>query len=143
MNKYVTHSKCIAIGECGLDYFRLPEDEDEKIANVKKQKGAVEIALFNDEKSFIVKGKEYKVNSKVVTNDTLVFIFTDIPKNDYAISIYHDVNADKECNLNFIGIPKEPYGFSNNFKPKFSKPTFKDCKIELNNNKSITIKLLD
>ena len=38
MNKYVTHSKCIAIGECGLDYFRLPEDEDEKIANVKKQK---------------------------------------------------------------------------------------------------------
>ena len=38
MKKYVNHPKCIAIGECGLDYFRLPEDEDEKIANVKKQK---------------------------------------------------------------------------------------------------------
>lgn len=128
-----------------LSIFHTTENFDLKVTvtNVKKQKGAVEIAIFNDEKSFIVKGKEYKVNSKVVTNDTLVFIFTDIPKNDYAISIYHDVNADKECNLNFIGIPKEPYGFSNNFKPKFSKPTFKDCKIELNNNKSITIKLLD
>ena len=128
-----------------LSIFHTTENFDLKdtVTNVKKQKGAVEIAIFNDEKSFIVKGKEYKVNSKVVTNDTLVFIFTDIPKNDYAISIYHDVNADKECNLNFIGIPKEPYGFSNNFKPKFSKPTFKDCKIELNNNKSVTIKLLD
>ena len=38
MEKYINHPKCIAVGECGLDYFRLPEDEDEKIANIMKQK---------------------------------------------------------------------------------------------------------
>jgi len=38
LEKFITHPKCVAVGECGLDYYRLPEDEDEKKENVKKQK---------------------------------------------------------------------------------------------------------
>ncbi len=38
LEKYVTHPKCIAIGECGLDYFRLPEDPEEIETEKKLQK---------------------------------------------------------------------------------------------------------
>ena len=38
MEKFVTHPKCVAIGECGLDYFRLPENKEEKEAEVALQK---------------------------------------------------------------------------------------------------------
>jgi len=38
LEPFVTHSKCVAIGECGLDYFRLPESADEIEEEKKLQK---------------------------------------------------------------------------------------------------------
>ncbi|MDO5045875.1 TatD family hydrolase [Campylobacter sp.] len=38
LRKFAAHEKCIAIGECGLDYFRLPKDEVEKRADKELQK---------------------------------------------------------------------------------------------------------
>ncbi|MEA1954666.1 MAG: TatD family hydrolase [Campylobacterota bacterium] len=38
LEKFVNHPKCIAIGECGLDYFRLPEDEAAIFTEKARQK---------------------------------------------------------------------------------------------------------
>jgi len=38
LEKFVTHPKCVAIGECGLDYFRLPESKEESEAEKQRQK---------------------------------------------------------------------------------------------------------
>jgi len=38
LEPFVKHPKCVAIGECGLDYFRLPESQDEIEAEKKLQK---------------------------------------------------------------------------------------------------------
>jgi uncharacterized protein (DUF2141 family) len=48
----------------------------------------------------------------------------------YAISAFHDENNDKKVNSNFIGIPKEGIGVSNNAKGSFGPPKFDDAKFE-------------
>lgn len=37
-DKYVSHEKCVAIGECGLDYFRLEGSDEEKEDEKRRQK---------------------------------------------------------------------------------------------------------
>lgn len=51
----------------------------------------------------------------------------DVEPGTYAVSMYHDLNSNEKLDKNLVGYPKEPFGFSNNFRPVFSGPKFKDC----------------
>ena len=112
------------------------------VSNINSSYGSIELAVFNTPHLFIKKNKAYRNYTRKVSGDTLVINIVDLPKGDYAISLYHDINSDKVCNLNALGIPKETYGFSNNIKPRFKKPKFKDCKIKLKENTSTEIRLI-
>ncbi len=52
-----------------------------------------------------------------------------VPYGKYAITVYQDLNVNGETDINFLGIPKEPVGFGNNYKP-FGEPKFESALIE-------------
>ena len=65
----------------------------------------------------------------------------DIPDGTYAIGIFIDTNDNNKMDKNFLGIPKEQYGFSNNAKARFGPPSFEDASFILKDNLSLSITL--
>ncbi len=129
-------------------YLLFPQSTTETVnlsitvENINSQKGSIEIGLFNTHERFLEKNQAYKRYSIKVTKSSETINIKDLPVGDYAVSLYHDKNSDGECNRNFFGIPKEPYAFSNNFRPKFSAPKFEDCKFSLTQDHNISIRLI-
>jgi uncharacterized protein (DUF2141 family) len=112
------------------------------VADIRSNKGEIQIGLYNNKESFPLVDKQYKFIIIEVNKFSGSYMIKNLPEGDYAVGILHDENSDKICNKNFLGIPKEGYGFSKNFRPKLSAPKFEDCKFELKENLAITIKLI-
>lgn len=69
LRSFLKDEKCIAVGECGLDYFRLPENEDEKQTEKEAQKAifAKHIALAKEfQKPLIVHIRDANEDSKKI-----------------------------------------------------------------------------
>lgn len=52
---------------------------------------------------------------------------TELPPGTYAVKVFHDVNDNGKLDTNWMGIPNEPYGFSNDAAGTFGPPGFKDA----------------
>jgi uncharacterized protein (DUF2141 family) len=65
----------------------------------------------------------------------------EIPNGAYAISLFIDVNGNQEFDTNFLGLPKEQYGFSNNAMGTFGPPKFEPASFILDGYKKIKINL--
>lgn len=113
-----------------------------EVTNLKNNKGVVEIGLFNSKEGFLKEGSQIKKEKVKISDNTVSHTFKDLPKGNYAVAVFHDENQNNICDRNLIGIPIEKYGFSNNFRPKLSAPSFHQVQFLLNKNHKITIKLI-
>ena len=100
-----------------------------KITNIDEPIGMIQIGLYNDPDDFPTEGREYKVIYLPVDGDEVAHTVRGLPAGEYAVAFYHDTNHDSICNLNFLGIPKEGYGFSRNYQPKLRAPHFDETSI--------------
>lgn len=54
--------------------------------------------------------------------------FPDVPPGDYAVAVSHDLNGNRKTDTNFLGIPTEAWGVSNNVRPGLRAPRFDEAR---------------
>lgn len=113
-----------------------------KIINTESNDGQLVIYLHNNAEYFPKqKEKAFKVIKTKIKNNQAEVSFTDIPNGVYAIAVHHDENGNNKVDTNFLGIPNEDFGASNNAKGFMGPPNFEDASFKVDGNTTITINM--
>lgn len=97
-----------------------------KILSIKNSTGTVACALFESPEGFPTEYLRMATNVMVIKirKDQARCDFEDIPPGTYAMAVVHDENMNGKLDTNWLGIPTEGYGFSNDAKGLVGAPSF-------------------
>ncbi|OIQ84442.1 hypothetical protein GALL_337520 [mine drainage metagenome] len=98
----------------------------EKILNIRNNTGTVACALFESPVGFPVEYLHYATNIMVikVRDKQARCDFEDIAPGTYALAVVHDENMNGKLDTNWLGVPTEGYGFSNDAIVLLDTPSF-------------------
>jgi uncharacterized protein (DUF2141 family) len=91
-------------------------------------KGNVKVAVCDRER--FLKQCAWSASAPAQAGETTVVV-KGVPTGTWAVLAYQDENGNNELDRNFVGMPKEPYGFSRDARGKFGPPSFEDAAIEV------------
>jgi uncharacterized protein (DUF2141 family) len=96
----------------------------------------IRVAVYsaNAREQFPSDEKFYRGIVSDATSDRLTVLINDLPPGKYAVAAYVDNNKNGRQDKNFLGIPKEIYGFTNDARGIFAPPDFAEASFDIGEN---------
>ena len=120
-----SHSQETALGEGSLNIT---------ITNIESGSGTLYVAILNSDKNWLKSDTDAlpfrDVAQQVTSTDDLLISVGGLPPGKYAVSVFQDLDGNAELDTNFIGYPKEPFGFSAPMG-QFGPPDFNEAAIAI------------
>jgi len=104
-----------------------------EIINLKNNEGHVIVALLDKHENDVM-----DISARI-SDQKCTVRFKDVKPDEYAIRFFHDENQNEELDTNFIGIPKEGFGFSNDAMGKFGPKKFEEWLFDVSGDTEIQI----
>lgn len=101
------------------------------VTNIRELKGSIRASVFTEKSAFLK--DEYQGRVAKVNANSMTILFDNLPAGAYALSVVHDENENGELDSNFMGIPKEGFGFGNNALGRFGPPDFEKTVVKVTN----------
>ncbi len=102
------------------------------ISGLRNDKGNVLISLFRNDRGFPGEPQHaFRTYRLYIRSGKSITSISDLPSGNYAIAVLHDENGDLTMNKNWLGIPKEGFGFSNNAMGTFGPPAFSKARVQV------------
>ena len=99
------------------------------VVGLHSNDGEVHCALYSSADGFPDgSAKAAMTTTGKITNQHAVCEFAPVTPGDYAISAFQDENSNGKLDRNFMGMPKEGVGASNDAKGSFGPPKFADAR---------------
>jgi uncharacterized protein (DUF2141 family) len=99
------------------------------VTNVLEPDGLLLAGAYSSAETWLgpatVASREVPVAGNLI--DSSVTFEMSLPPGNYAFSVLQDLNGNRKLDTNFIGVPTEPSGSSNDAPAKWSAPKFKDA----------------
>ena len=112
-----------------------------KVNGLSSQKGQLMVAIYDHAEHFPKHDNALKQLIVKISSNAPSFYVT-LPKNKkYAIAVYHDENTNRKLDKNFLGMPTEKYGFSNQARGVFGPPSFAEAAFLFLGKSSVSIKI--
>ena len=103
-----------------------------EVEGLGSDQGTVNIALCATPAEFAVEGAHFREVHLPIQNHHATWLLTGIPFGEYAVKLYQDKNRNgKMDTVPFLGNPLEPYGFSNNVRHTFGRPSYEEARFSL------------
>ena len=113
-----------------------------EVKNIKTSSGEIGCSLFAGEEGYPMDAeKAYRGGWIEAKKEGVSFVFEGLEPGVYAVAVSHDRNGNRKTDTNFLGIPKEDWGVSNNVRPSLRAPRFDEARFELEGSKTIEIEI--